>query len=155
MKSCPTPLVSRNTRIKTTRRTSHPFCMAIKDRQQVLARRWRTQKLHILLVKLFSGIVTLGKGNGNPLQYSCLENPRNREAWRATVHGVAKTRTRLSDCHSLTQVWEKNVEFRNQHVLFSSLCCIWIHWCIKVESLASPLPCSSKKGQFSSLTGKR
>ena len=31
-----------------------------------------------------------GEGNGNPLQYSCLENPMNRGAWRATVHGVAK-----------------------------------------------------------------
>ena len=30
-------------------------------------------------------------GNGNPLQYSCLENPMNREAWRATVHGVAES----------------------------------------------------------------
>ena len=31
-----------------------------------------------------------GEGNGNPLQYSCLGNPMNRGAWRATVHGVAK-----------------------------------------------------------------
>ena len=31
-----------------------------------------------------------GEGNGNPLQYSCLENPMNRGAWQATVHGVAK-----------------------------------------------------------------
>ena len=31
-----------------------------------------------------------GEGNGNPLQYSCLENPMNRGAWRATVHGVAR-----------------------------------------------------------------
>ena len=31
-----------------------------------------------------------GEGNGNPLQYSCLENPMDREAWRATVHGVAR-----------------------------------------------------------------
>ena len=31
-----------------------------------------------------------GEGNNNPLQYSCLENPMNRGAWRATVHGVAK-----------------------------------------------------------------
>ena len=37
-----------------------------------------------------------GEGNGNPLQYSCLENPMDREAWQATVHGVAKSRTRLS-----------------------------------------------------------
>ena len=31
-----------------------------------------------------------GGGHGNPLQYSCLENPMDREAWRATVHGVTK-----------------------------------------------------------------
>ena len=38
-----------------------------------------------------------GEGNGNPLQYSCLENPMDRGAWWATVHGVAKSRTQLSD----------------------------------------------------------
>ena len=35
--------------------------------------------------------------NGTPLQYSCLENPMDGEVWWATVHGVAKSRTRLSD----------------------------------------------------------
>ena len=39
-----------------------------------------------------------GGGNGNPLQYSCLGNPMDREAQRATVHGVAKSRTPLRDC---------------------------------------------------------
>ena len=34
-----------------------------------------------------------GEGNGYPLQYSCLENPMDRGAWRATVHGVAKSQT--------------------------------------------------------------
>ena len=34
-----------------------------------------------------------GEGNGNPLQYSCLENPMDGGAWWATVHGVAKSRT--------------------------------------------------------------
>ena len=34
-----------------------------------------------------------GEGSGNPLQYSCLENPMDREAWLATVHRVAKSRT--------------------------------------------------------------
>ena len=34
-----------------------------------------------------------GGGHGNPLQYSCLKNPRDREAWRATVHRVAKGQT--------------------------------------------------------------
>ena len=38
-----------------------------------------------------------GEGNGNRLQYSCLENPIDRGAWWATVHGVAKSWTRLSD----------------------------------------------------------
>ena len=40
--------------------------------------------------------VYLEEGNGNPLQYSSLENPMDREAWQATVHGVAKSWTRLS-----------------------------------------------------------
>ena len=38
-----------------------------------------------------------GEGNGNPLQYSCLENPMDGGAWWAAVHGVTKSRTRLSD----------------------------------------------------------
>ena len=38
-----------------------------------------------------------GEGNGNPLQYSCLENSMDWGAWWATVHGVAKSRTRLSN----------------------------------------------------------
>ena len=38
-----------------------------------------------------------GERNGNPLQYSCLENPMDRGAWWATVHGVTKGRTRLKD----------------------------------------------------------
>ena len=38
-----------------------------------------------------------GKGNGNPLQYSCLENPTDREAWWATVHWASKSQTPLSD----------------------------------------------------------
>ena len=36
-----------------------------------------------------------GIGNGNPLQYSCLENPRDREAWRAIVYRVSKSRIQL------------------------------------------------------------
>ena len=38
-----------------------------------------------------------GEGNGNPLQDSCLENPMDRGAWWATVHGVANSQTQLSD----------------------------------------------------------
>ena len=38
-----------------------------------------------------------GGGNGNPLQYTWLENPTDRGSWQTTVHGVTKSRTRLSD----------------------------------------------------------
>ena len=38
-----------------------------------------------------------GEGNGNPLQYSCLENPMDGEAWWVIVHGVTKSQTQLSD----------------------------------------------------------
>ena len=38
-----------------------------------------------------------GRGNGNPLQYSCLENPLDRGAWKATVHGFTKSQTQFSD----------------------------------------------------------
>ena len=45
-----------------------------------------------------------GEGNGNPLQCSCVENPMDREAWQATVHGVTKSQTQLSDFHSLMRL---------------------------------------------------
>ena len=49
-------------------------------------------------VGLISGLGrSPGEGNGNPLQDSCLENPRDRGAWRATAHGVAKSQTQLSN----------------------------------------------------------
>ena len=46
-----------------------------------------------------------GEGNGNSLQYSCLENSLDRGAWWATVHGVAKNRTQLSNFH----IWKLSV----------------------------------------------
>ena len=48
--------------------------------------------LELIIVK-----ETIGEGNGTPLQYSCLENPIVGETWWATVHEVAKSRTRLRD----------------------------------------------------------
>ena len=42
-------------------------------------------------------MASLGEGNSTPLQYSCLENPMDGGAWWAAVHGVVKSRTRLSD----------------------------------------------------------
>ena len=53
-----------------------------------------------------------GEGNGNPLPYSCLENPMDRGAQWATVHGVSKSRTRLSDC---TALYELHGEINASH----------------------------------------
>ena len=49
-----------------------------------------------------------GEGNGNPFQYSCLENPMDGGAWYATVHGVAKSRTRLGN-FTFTFTWSLEV----------------------------------------------
>ena len=48
-------------------------------------------------VFFYTSLYVLGEGNGTPLQYSCLENPMGGGAWKAAVHGVAKSRARLSD----------------------------------------------------------
>ena len=50
-------------------------------------------------LKRLSTHACIGEGNGNPLQYSCLQNPVDRGAWQATVHGVTKSQTGLRDFH--------------------------------------------------------
>ena len=54
-----------------------------------------TERLHFHF-----SLSCIGEGNGNPLQCSCLENPRDRRAWRAAVYGVAQSRTRLKQLSS-------------------------------------------------------
>ena len=59
-----------------------------------------------------------GEGNGNPLQCSCLENPTDRGAWWATVYGVAKSQTRLSEFTSLhfTSLHVHTATFKMHHL---------------------------------------
>ena len=64
-----------------------------------------------------------GEGNGNPLQYSCLENPMDRGAWRATVHGVAKSWIQLKQLsmHALAhqKCWDEIEALHlTSHLLF-------------------------------------
>ena len=67
-----------------------------------------------------------GEGNGNPLQYSCVENPMDRGAWWATVHGVGKSRTRLRDL-TLCIKWITNENsLIAQGTLFNAL--RWPKW---------------------------
>ena len=53
--------------------------------------------------------IKIGEGNGNPLQYSCLENPMDRGAWWAAVHGVEKSQTLLSDFSFYFHALEKEM----------------------------------------------
>ena len=66
-----------------------------------LLSRWYTGKESACNAGDLSPILGMGRspaeGNGNPPQYSCLENSMDREGWQATVHGVAKSQTRLND----------------------------------------------------------
>ena len=63
-----------------------------------------------------------GEGNSNPLQYSCLENPMDGGGWWATVHGVAKSRTRLSD---FTFTFSFSIIPSNE---YSGLISLWMDW---------------------------
>ena len=73
---------------------------------------------YYLVNSVFAGCVLYrvpGEGNGTPLQYSCLENPRDGGAWGATVYGVAQSRTRLkrlssSSQYSWASLWAQRVK---------------------------------------------
>ena len=67
------------------------------------------------------------EGNGNPLQCSCLENPMDRGAWRATVHGVAESQTDLVTEH--THTYTLYLKLQQKH-----LGCIWHRFCYKDSS---------------------
>ena len=58
-----------------------------------------------------------GEGNGNPLQYSCLVNPMDRGAWRATIHGIAKSCTWLS-MHAGTCTYVTGGRTKNDPILW-------------------------------------
>ena len=66
--------------------TEEPGRLQSMDRQELDM----TEQLHFLF-----SLSCIGEGNGNPPQCSCLENPRDREAWWAAVYGVTQSRTRL------------------------------------------------------------
>ena len=68
-----------------------------------------------------------GEGNGNPLQYSCLGTPMNRRAWWATVHGVAKSWTRLSAAQGCPiECQFRSFAILNYYFLFSIKCSLYI-----------------------------
>ena len=72
-----------------------------------------TERLHFHF-----SLSCIGEGNGNPLQCSCLENPRDRGAWWAAVYGVAQSRTRLKRLSSSSS---KLMEIENRVVVARDL----------------------------------
>ena len=62
-----------------------------------------------------------GEGSGNPLQYSCLENPRGGRAWWAGVYGVAQSRTRLKQLSSSSSMIENTFTIRKVLLLLHLL----------------------------------
>ena len=75
-----------------------------------------------------------GGGNGNPLQYSGLENPMDRGAWRTTVHGVAQSGARLSDSHFTSSLGQR----ASHHVTGSSRLSLALLCPPTLESLTDP-----------------
>ena len=65
----------------------------LRDRKNIM----KSQIWYKHLIYIWRLYTVYGEGNGTPLQYSCLENSMDRGAWWAGVHGVVKSRTRLSD----------------------------------------------------------
>ena len=73
-----------------------------------------TERLHFHFL-----LSCIGEGNGNPLQCSCLENPRDGGAWWAAVYGVVQSRTRLK---WLSSMWIYHILFTHLYVV-RCLCC--------------------------------
>ena len=95
-----------------------------------------------------------GEGSGNPLQYSCLENPMDRGAWLSTVHRVTQSPTRLSISHRNTRRFPKMgscPQVVNGYSLgnfwYWWLRCVWSLLCRRLSSFASCVFCPpSEKG---------
>ena len=74
-----------------------PWNRKEQDTTEMTQHSWISHSCHKLIYYYVYLQVNLGEGNGYPLQYFCLENLMDRRAWQATVHGVSKSQTQLSD----------------------------------------------------------
>ena len=77
-----------------------------------------TERLHFHFSLSF-----IGEGNGNPLQCSCLENPRDGGAWWAAVSGVAQSQTWLKQLSSSSSSIHRDKTFKKAFCIFNGLCC--------------------------------
>ena len=76
-----------------------------------------------------------GKGKGNPLQYSCLENPMDRGAWRATVHGIAKSWMQLSKWKNKTfKCWKLPLFFFAHKIILFIFSYFQVFACVLISN---------------------
>ena len=97
-----------------------------------------TERLHFHFL-----LSCIGEGNGNPLQCSCLENPRNGGAWWAAVYGVAQSRTRLKRLSSSSS---SSSTYLRQHTVQASFLLGWpfkseISGCVTSNREGGQKPC--------------
>ena len=59
-----------------------------------------------------------GEGNGNPIQYSCLENPMDRRGWQATVNGITESRTQLKQLLAHMYLLNRMWRWAREHCVF-------------------------------------
>ena len=103
--------------------------------------------------------LTIGEGNGNPLQYSCLENPRDRGSWWAAVYGVTQTQTqlkRLSSRRSMDLTFQVPVQYLftasdlasiTSHIQSWVLFLLWLHLFV-LSGVICPFISSSILGTY-------
>jgi len=92
-----------------------------------------------------------GGENGNPLQYSCLENPMDRGAWWATVHGIKKSQTKLSNgtcTHTHTHTHTHTINYYSASVQFSSAAQLCPTLCEPMNLSTSGLPVHNQLPEF-------
>ena len=75
----------------------YPWQLSVMSRTPTIPQLILLKVLFLMRVLILLFNIIVGEGDGTPLQYSCLENPMDGGAWKAAVHGVVKSRTRLSD----------------------------------------------------------
>ena len=106
-----------------------------------------TERLHF-----YFSLSCIGEGNGNPLQYTCLENPRDGGAWWAAVYGVAQSRTRLTWLSS--SIWPTVGWIHRSGTMDMEEPQIWsVNYTLRHKSVPPPqAPCCSRVNCISTVS---
>ena len=123
---CISPVTLKDMHVLLTKSTNKQKALSVTDTP------FKRNQMYEDSILLHMSIKYNGEGNGNPLQYSCLENPMDRGAWWATVHGVTKSQTWLTK-----HIKYKNVTFKKflKFFLGRKGISIYIYWTVTESNL--------------------